>query len=396
MNYEYEEDTTTMTWSERLKSTINIFKKIALPLYLWYLIYLVFFGIIMILFSLLPPVESFMQSLDNLNYNDLFLGDELLKRLPLFAILFAFLTVIGLIITSLLYTGIYHLTVKGFTAQVLFRDFKLTDAKRMIGWNSLVLLSFLAGLSVGFLFFAFLGIFSDTASYAFAIIFPICMILVSIFLVPWILSGGYYILAYRDFSFSKAFAHSWRFFRQNMGALWGAVLTMFVINIAIVLMQEVSSTIGSLISFIATPFFSLIPIVWTLTLISEQERLALLDADIETSHTSQTSNTTIHDSSVYDNATSNLDSPYHDDHPYDDSNSYDEPTSFDPPYHNEIETVKSSPHYKPSKEDSPPGYYHTSNRSEKIIDTELIFCPTCGTKVRPNAIYCAKCAFKLR
>lgn len=356
-----------MTWSERLKSTINIFKKIALPLYLWYLIYLVFFGIIMILFSLLPPVESFMQSLDSLNYNDLFLGDELLNRLPLFAILFAFLTVIGMIITSLLYTGIYHLTVKGFTAQVLFRDFKLTDAKRMIGWNSLVLLSFLAGLSVGFLFFAFLGIFSDTASYAFAIIFPICLLLVSIFLVPWILSGGYYILAYRDFSFNKAFAHSWRFFRQNMGALWGAVLTMFVINIAIVLMQEVSSTIGSLISFIATPFFSLIPIVWTLTLISEQERLALLDADIETFQTSYT----IDNSSVYDNATSNLDSPYHDNHAYDD-------------------------HYKPSKEDSPPGYYHASNRSEKIIDTEFNFCPTCGTKVRPNAIYCAKCAFKLR
>ncbi len=391
-----------MTWSERLKSTFNLFKNIALPLYLWYLIYLVLFGIIMILFSRLPPVESFMQSLEYLDYNNLYLGDDLLKSLPLFAILFAFLSIIGLLITSLLYTGIYHLTVKGFKGQAAFRDFNLTDAKRMISWNSLVLLLFLGGISVGILLFAFLGVFSDNVSYAFAIIFPIFILLFSIFLIPWVLSGGYYILAYRELPFGKACAHSWRFFRQNMGTLWGAVLTMFFINIFIVLIQEASSTIGSLISFIATPFFSLIPIVWTLTLISEQERLTLLDTVRETSY-STSKNNSINNAPSYDDTSSNDDSSSKDDTYSSHENFYNDGDSSynDSPYHtpsfpNDIETNNSLPHYKPRKEDSPPGYYHSSDRSEKIFDAELNFCPTCGTKVRSNAVYCSKCAIKLR
>ena len=385
-----------MTWSERLKSTFDLFKNIALPLYLWYLIYLVLFGIIMIIFSRLPPVESFMQSLEYLDYNDLFLGDDLLKNLPLFAVLSAFLAVIGLLITSLLYTGIYHLTVKGFKGQAAFRDFKLTDAKRMIGWNSLVLLLFLTGISVGILFFAFIGVFSDTVSYAIAIIFPIFMLLFSIFLIPWVLSGGYYILAYRELPFGKAFAHSWKFFRQNMGTLWGAVLTMFFINIVIVLMQEVLSTIGDLISFIATPFFSLIPIVWTLTLISEQERLTNLDTVIETSY-STSKNSSVNNAPSYDESSSNDDAySSHENFYNDEDSSYNDSPYHTPSFPNDIETDNSLPHYKPRKEDSPPGYYHSSDRSEKIVDAGLNFCPTCGTKIRPNAVYCAKCAFKLR
>lgn len=350
-----------MTWSERLKSTFNIFKKITLPLYIFYLIYLVLFGIIMIIFSLLPPVESFMQSLDYLEYDNLFLEDDFLKDLPLFAVFFAFLAVIGLIMTSLLYTGIYHLTVKGFTSQAYSRDFKLTDAKKMIGWNSIVLLLFLATISVGILVFAFLGVFNDTVSHAFAIIFPICMLLVSIFMIPWILSGGYYILAYRDLSFGKAFVYSWRFFRQNMGTLWAAVLIMFLINIFIVLIQDVSSTIGGLVSFIATPFFSLIPIVWTLTLIREQT-LAPEPPEVIVNEPSNDYYSLVNNTSSYDNSPS----------------------------------LDDIPSYKPRKEDSPPGYYHTSDRSAKNIDAEINFCPTCGTKVRSNAVYCGKCAFKLK
>lgn len=375
-----------MTWTERLKSTFVLLKDIALPLYIWYLIYFALFGIIMIIFSILPPVENFMQALEYLDQNELILGHDLLKQLPLFSILFILMAGIGLIMTSLLYTGTYHLTVKGFKGKAKFRDFKLTNAKKMIGWNFLILLFFLVVISAGILFFAFLSVFSETASYAFMIIFPIFVILFSLYLVPWILSAGYYILAYRELPFGKALAHSWSFFRKNMFHLWGAALAMFFINIVIVLMQEVSSAIGGMISFIATPFFFLIPIVWTLTLISEQERIGPLDSDLETPN-----NPVQHDSPYHD-------SPYHESPYHGESSDIDESSNIgESPYHDDFpEIITSLPHYKPSKEESPPGYYHVPDRLDKSSDTELNFCPTCGTKVRSSAAYCAKCGLKVR
>ena len=407
-----------MTWTERLRSTFNLFKNIAFPLYVWYLIYLALFSIMMIVFSLLPPVERFMQFIHDIeqmgiyNSDQVIPGDDLLQHLPSLMMLFVFIVGLGLIMTSFLYTGVYHLVVKGFNGRVFLRDFSLTDAKRMIGWNSFILLMFVGLFGLGVLMFALFSMINETMSFAFTLLFSILLAVISVFLIPWVLTGGYYILAYRELPFIIAFRQSWQFFRKNMFTLWGAALAMFIINIFIVLIQEISSNIGGLLSFIATPFFTLIPIVWTLTLISEQERLAYLDSHPNTieawpstsdqavksfdTHTdSAYDESAYQDSSHQDSANDNAVDQYSTAEPVEQALADDLPYE-DSPYHNEIEIDKSLPHYKPRKEDSPPGYYHTFNVSKKIIHTDMNFCPTCGTKLRSQAAYCSRCGIKLR
>lgn len=405
-----------MTWNERLRSVFNLFKNIALPLYIWYLIYMVLFGIMMIVFSLIPPVENFMQYVQDLEENGLYNSAQvipeegLVKHLPILIIIIVFLVGLGLIMTSLLYTGIYHLVVKGFKGRVLFSDFSLTDAKRMIGWNSLVLILFIALFGLGILLFASSSMVNATITFAFTVLLSILGVMFTIFLIPWILTGGYYVLAYRELPFGKALRQSWQFFRKNMATLWGAALAMFIINIFIVLIQEISSSIGGMISFIATPFFTLIPIVWTLTLISEQERLAYLETRQDTleslppikstdsnlekdirypSNTREKDSSSNHSDCQYSDNLSSTSSA-------DDHSSVDDTLYTDFPYHNEIETVKSLPHYKPRIEDSPPGYYHTSDDSRKNTYININYCPTCGSKLRSNAAYCSKCGIKIR
>ena len=379
-----------MTWSERFKLTFNTFKNIAFPLYFFYLVFLLLFGGITSLYFFLPLGKRFLQFLEYLDQyeyefdsftqttaaisgSDIFGGDLFFSYLPVFFFSVVLLVGIGLIMTSLLYTGIFNLAVVGHKGKALFRDFKLTGAGRMIGWNSCILLLLLLLISAGIVIFAILSIFSETVSFVFAIIYLVCLVLVSIFLVPWILTGGYYLLAHREWSFGKALINSWAFFSQNMRAFWGAVLVMLLLNIVIALIQEISSSVGGIFSFMATPFFNLIIIVWTITVMNEVDTIGSLE----------TEDTNI--VAAYDDK-----SPYHlpagDNTPplTDDNSSYQKSTSF---------TLD-----KPNEEDSPLGYYYTPNKSQpqKAIGTEANFCPFCGINVKSNAVYCSKCGVKIR
>jgi len=196
-------------------------------------------------------------------------------------------------------------------------------------------------------------------------------------------------LAHRDLSLGKALVNSWGFFRRNMRDLWGAVIAMFLLNITIVIFQEMSQSIGGMISFLATPFSTMIIIIWTITLINEEQKLALLDSEIGTARTWE--------EEVLLNSTSETNESYNSEH---DNSAYDDSAFDDSLYHSNMEEHTFAPDYKPRAEDSPPGYYHSSPRySEKEnmeSSTELNFCPTCGTKIRLNVVYCAKCGVKLR
>lgn len=374
-----------MTWRERFNLTVSTFKNIAFPLYFFYLVFFVLLGGMAIFFFFLPVGKRFLQFLEYLNQyqfdsftptktavlsssTDIFRGDLFLNYLPVFIFTVVVLAVIGLIATSLLYTGVFHLAIKGVKGKALFNDFKFDGAGRMIGWNSFMLLLFVLVISVGIFLFAILSIFSQSISGVFATLYLVCSALVSIFIIPWILSGGYYVLAHRELSFVKALMDSWRFFRQNMLALWGAVLAMFLLNLVIVLIQEISSSVGGVFSFMATPFFSLIIIVWTITVMNERIQPSI---NHELTYTEST----------YSERT------------------YDEPTYEDSPYHSNNEHETSIILDKPTEEESPLGYYHTWSKpkvDDRDINAEVEICSNCGTKVRANAIYCSKCGVKLR
>jgi len=347
-----------MSWSERIKLTFNTFKRIALPLYLWYLIFSLAAGLLALLIFLLSAGQmliKYFESMDHFNFtpknyaftqmaynsnsslypfNNLFL----INYLPVLLIVFFLLCVIGFVAASVLYTGTYHLTVKGLQGKASFRDFKISSCLRMMGWYIFVFLFYLLFTVIGLgLFWVLDNVFKFAVGIYLTVSVGI-LILGSIFILPWLLCGGYYVLAQRKLSFGKAIRNSWSFFRRNMGTLWGAVFAVLLMNIAISLIRsEISTLIGGwILSFLIAPFTSLIPIVWTITLMNEGEEFFSLS---------------------YEGLSS--------------SNSHNG-------FHNENLSIRP---YCP----------------ENFEDDEIFYyCSSCGSKVQPNAAYCSDCGIKLR
>jgi len=173
-----------MTWSERLKLTINTFKSIALPLYLWYLLFLILFSSLVYIFYLLPLGKDFIQYFNYLDQyqfsaftqaseaipsssSNILESDLFLEYLPAFIFSFTLLLIFGLLETSLIFTGTFHLTNKGLKGKAFFRDFRFTGVSRMIGWHSFLLFLFLLTISIGIFLIAVLSIFSENLSLAF-------------------------------------------------------------------------------------------------------------------------------------------------------------------------------------------------------------------------------------
>jgi len=387
-----------MSWSERFQLTFSVFKKTALPLYLWYLILLLVFIILAVIVFLLPPARmllEYFEGIENNNFNpsntgftpmafnpeypfDIFESPIFFEYLPAFLFIIFLFSILGFVAMSMFYTGTYHVALKGLQGKARFRDFKFSGFSRILGFYLILFLGYLPIFLLGFGLFMVLSTVSETASAVYAFFALAVFVVGTLFILPWMFSAAYYIIAHAEQNFTQAFKNSWKFFRNNMGALWGGVVALFLLNIGIGIVEEISSTLGSLLSFLATPLLSLIPIIWTLTLMRERENFLLPYPS----------------SAFYPDACHDW--------------AEKEQTGYPEETYYQTKEFASSASPSPEKTFAPGGYsepwtrdahtdvdYHDKTPSS-ADDSELNFCSTCGSKIRPNAIYCSKCGVKIR
>lgn len=390
-----------MTWSDRLKTTFRTFKNIAIPLYIWYLLYafiifasffvaLIPLGIIaFILFGNTIFTNNFQldSNFTHLSTSSLPFDNNLWPYYSMFhntgVVVFIILSILamiilGLIAGSIFHAGIINLVRKGLHTKAFFGDFSPKGAMRILKWNmsitfSLIILFLLA--------FIFLGILGDTASFS-RVIFVFYFVgvgLLSIFLSPWLASGSIYILVRDDLTFSKALKASWSFFRRNMQSLWGLLLTCILFAIVISIIQNYTNdALRILINFITSPFMTIIPIVWTLTLMQEREVIILDEED----KAAPVEAPIIED----DNSPSNFTS--------------DEQPSNLP--EDKMPNAKQSDAKQADDklDDAKLDYNKLANdklADDKPANSEMNYCPICGQSISSEqAIYCSKCGTKIR
>ncbi len=364
-----------MSWIERFKLTIHIFKKSALALYLWYFIFFLATVLSALLLFLLPIGNRLLDFVDNLSSPyalDPFDSTMFLEYLPAFLVLFILFSIIGIVATGLLYTGTYHLALKAMEGKASFKDFRFTGAPRMTGWYFFLFIIYFGLFILGAALYFFVSTISNTSSTVYLVIGLGIFILGSIFILPWMFSASYYMIAHLEQSFSLALKNSWRFFRTNMGALWGGVFALFLINIGIGLIQEISQSIGGILSLLATPFLSLIPIIWTVSLMQDSQDLSLY----------------VH-ANEYENNNNESHNPedFRQDYSYGD---YEQTNQ--KPDDEQLQTY-TQPFPKPYDEISV-RIPKQSDLSE-VSNAEMNYCSNCGSLIRVNSIYCSKCGVKL-
>lgn len=375
-----------MTWSERFKLTFSVFRKTALPLYLWYLILLLVFIVLAVVVFLLPPGRMLLEyDFTHMAFNpdypfDIFESPIFFDYLPAFLLVILLFCILGFVAASLFYTGAYHVALKGLQGRARFRDFKFSGFSRILGFYLLLFLGYLPIFLLGFGFFMVMSAVSETASAIYTFTALAVFIVGTLFILPWMFSAAYYVIAHAEQNFTQAFKNSWRFFRNNMGALWGGVVTLFLLNIGIGIIEEISSTLGGIFSFLATPLLALIPVIWTITLMREKEDFrpypsvsypdTYPDTYRDWTENQQAGYPELANDQVKDYGPSASPSPENTFGPGDYSESWTRHGHTDVDYHDK--------------------------RPISTEDSDLNFCSTCGSQIRPNAIYCSKCGVKIR
>ena len=286
-----------MNWSERLKLAWKTFIREALPLYLWILIY-IGVGIIILLvlgagflaknpslfsgsyfygapmpvpgvppsqgINILPNPFDFHNSASLGAFHNL---SALLTALGnITGTIFLFILLAWLMGTAF-YTGMFNLTTKAYRGPVTFKDFSYTGFFRILGWRGILLLIEIVIITIWIIgALAFKG--SSGSLIAFFILYGLVLLIAGIFLLPWFITSSIYILTQREKTFSQAVSDSWRFFRKNTGVLWGYIGTVVLIEIGAQIIGRISSLLGGLLTLVVGPFFSVLGIVWVLTLLS--------------------------------------------------------------------------------------------------------------------------------
>lgn len=294
-----------MTWSERIKSAWKTFISEALPLYAWSLIFLVGSSVLLIAtiigamlrlrltfpeafsrpispgmpipgippaLSINPLTDRFALFLQNLfgNFDGRMTDSSMLINIVISITVTVFLIIIGSwVIGALFYAGLFNLTAKAYNAKVTFRDFRLDGFARIFGWQGILLL-----IKLAIFFIGFLGIiswqYSRSMLITFIVGYSLVLIIIWFYLAPWLASSSIYLLAHRKEGFSAAFKGSWKFFQRHRGALWGYIGTVFLIQIALQIINYYSPYAGGLIILLTSPFMAVLAIVWVLTLEDEE------------------------------------------------------------------------------------------------------------------------------
>ncbi|WP_019849455.1 zinc ribbon domain-containing protein [Desulfitobacterium sp. PCE1] len=396
-----------MTWTDRMKKTIETFKRMALPLFGFFLLFALVEGIIAVIslgaaflpffnmnglgpsFSPAPymnpniPVPPGYGYGPSLGYA--FGLEELapfMHMLPRLLGGIAILMIVSMVLGSVFITGVFQLTKKAYTEKAQFRDIKLKGFPRLLGWYGII--TFISIIAIGVGILVAMGFRSPYSMALFALIYMLALMAAGLFVAPWVSSAPFHMLNHREFTFGQAFKESWRFYRRHMGPLWGAFLTLLGIQLFINLINRNSPDIGLILTFIITPFVTILPIVWVLTL--EEEELPT--SGQETYNVERDAQPT---SEPYNHEEPKLhESPSPKDDPSE-KNSRATSSSSAPPYIPPKDPY--SAHESPYQAPYTSSYGSTS--SGEFEKEPINFCPTCGEKVREGASYCSKCGTKL-
>jgi hypothetical protein len=389
-----------MTWSERIKLAWTTFKREALPLYGWTLIFIgvsVFLVVAMVIGVLAQLHWSFPQAYSGSfspgmpvpgvppnpglnpyagpfgspnqnpfggpmsNFPNLLLAVESLAGT------FSLVLIVSWLIGSAFYTGLFNLTAKAYREKATFKDFSFTGFFRILGWQGLLLLIELLLLIIGLVGAFTLG-HSQVALWAFLIIYTLLITGVTIFVLPWLTTSSIYLLAHRKEGFWDALSGSWRFFRNHMGILWGYIGTVILIEIAIQVLSKISQGVAELAILVVSPFIAVLAIVWVLSL-EEDERKKDVAREI--------------------NSTTYSAVPYHEEQA-----PFVNPTASD----SLAIDLPSSVHHIP--EVTAPEFEGPKIELQKEAPLLLLpedtpnYCPSCG-KANTGTAYCPQCGIKL-
>ncbi len=259
-----------MSWSDRIKLSWNTFTRSAGPLYAWTLI----FGagatvvIFLMIFGTFLSIPDKLQTLENLEYGvpgyALDSATELWNYFSPFFTLFILICIFTIIATAIFMTGSFHIIRKGYQDKAAFLDFKLS------GFGRLLLLQ-LIYFGIFLLLSVFWGVIaliitSSASLITFTILYFIIFLVLYIFLAPWLSILSFYIVHHSEWAFGETLSISWRFFRRNMGTLWGMLGFLALINLGILVLQEISVFLGGIASLLAAPFITVTIGTWVLSL----------------------------------------------------------------------------------------------------------------------------------
>ena len=400
-----------MTWSERIKLAWTTFKREALPLYGWSLIFtgigavLVVALVIGVLAQLrqlgwdfphayngyysprmpvpgmpdlgipdpgmpvpgVPPIPGLSPhsgpfGSPNQNPFGSFGGamsnfSRFLAAVSSLAGTFLLILVVCWLIGSAFYTGLFNLTAKAYRENVSFKDFKFTGFSRILGWQGFLLLIKLLLLIIG-LIGAFTLSHSPGALIAFLIVYCLLIIGAVLYALPWLMTSTIYLLAHKNEGFWDALKGSWRFFQRQMEVLWGYIGAVILIELALLILSRISHGLSGIATLVVNPFIAVLAIVWVLSL-GDDERSKDVESEFSPAAYSllpdQDAQATIVTPPDSDSLTSDFSSP--------------EPTE------PKIDLHKADP-LPPVPDDAP----H--------------FCPSCG-KANAGTAYCPQCGTKL-
>lgn len=411
-----------MNWSDRMKRAFLTFKRMALPLYAWYII-LSISGIVLAVLSLIPMIISLAQSgMLNSEFSrlpgmpalpgvppfsgpypnpnppappgsDFIPGSEaimdgitpFLSLAPRFLLTLIALILLGWLLTSAFMTGMFHLTRKAYMTQARFKDFRLSGFSRVLGWYGALTLFGLVLIGLGI----FIASTLSGIDYAIPVFAVICILLLSaiaIFLAPWLSTSVFYMLNHRELSFGKSFRESWRFYRRHLGSFWGYLLTVIGIQVIITIIDRSTPNLGFIVALFLSPFTTILPIVWVLTH-EEDENTLPIAAPFEQQapyypmttdpREAQTQDVQLHEYTAQNTSSAEL--------PYQSISQTPSPHSPQPSPQLPLQELQASPNEE---------YQHTPQITPEE-DSLVNYCPTCGKRVRSGASYCSQCGTKL-
>ena len=293
-----------MTWSERMKSTWITFKREAIPLYAWTFI---FIGavVVLIVAMVIGVLQQLRWTIPNI-YNGSFSSGMPIPGVPptpdfapftapfgsLDADPFAYfggidnlprilsavgsvvgtlalIMIVGCLIGTAFYAGLFNLTAKAYREKVTFKDFRFKGFFRFLGWQGFIFLIHLLVLIVGMIGVLALRHFQG-ALIAFSIVYGLFLVIGSLYVIPWLASSSIYLLTHGHEGFRVALSGSWRFFQRHMGSLWGYIGTVILIQIAVQVLTRISSGLAGLATLVVSPFIAVLAIVWVLSLEDEE------------------------------------------------------------------------------------------------------------------------------
>ncbi|MDR3543231.1 MAG: zinc ribbon domain-containing protein [Desulfosporosinus sp.] len=383
-----------MTWSERIKLAWTTFKREALPLYGWTLIF-TGVGVVLIVAMVIGVLAQIRQSgwafprtyggsfspgmpvpgipptpglnpyagpfgSPNEGLFGAFSGplnnfSHLLSVASSLAGTFLLILIVGWLIGSAFYTGLFNLTAKAYHENVSFKDFRFTGFSRILGWQGFLLLIKVFLTIIGLIGALSLS-HSRGALVAFLILYALFITAAVLFALPWLFTSTIYLLVHRKEGFWDTLKGSWKFFQRHMGVLWGYIGTVILIEAGLQILSRISAGLTGIATLVVSPFIAVLAIVWVLSLEDDESPaydipLAIPPCDPPQTNLNPDTETPTENPHISeaDNLTSTTPST-------------DQPISLKKP----VDLSKDKPHFCPSC-------------GKK--NTGTAYCPQCGTKL---------------